>query len=97
MFTISDNGCGIPAGQRGQVVQRFVRLDVSRHRPGHGLGLAMVKAIITLHGGSLDLEDNSPGLRVRISFPACSALTSIAGPAFIPDTAQSHGTHLAAR
>ena len=67
---ISDNGPGIPAHERSRVLQRFVRLDASRHSPGTGLGLAMVAAIVDLHGGAVSLEDNCPGLKFITSLPA---------------------------
>ena len=54
---------------RERAVQRFVRLDPSRSRPGTGLGLAMVEAIAALHHGWLELSDNAPGLCARLSLP----------------------------
>jgi signal transduction histidine kinase len=33
------------------------------------LGLSLVAAVVTLHGGSISLEDNNPGLRVRLDLP----------------------------
>jgi signal transduction histidine kinase len=68
-ITIADNGPGIPADDRQRVLNRFVRLDAARHSPGSGLGLALVAAIAALHGGSIALEDNQPGLRFIISLP----------------------------
>lgn len=67
---VSDNGPGIPAGEIGKVTRRFYRLDRSRNRPGTGLGLSLVSAIATLHGGRLDLVDNAPGLRACLVFAA---------------------------
>jgi signal transduction histidine kinase len=69
-ITIADNGCGIAAGQRAQVMQRFVRLETSRHRPGYGLGLPLVVAITKLHGGTIRLEDNHPGLKMLVNLPS---------------------------
>jgi signal transduction histidine kinase len=66
---VSDSGPGIPAESHGQVFERFVRLENSRTSPGNGLGLSLVRAIISLHGGSISLENNDPGLRVIISIP----------------------------
>jgi hypothetical protein len=44
-------------------VERFYRRDTSRGTPGVGLGLSLVDAVATLHGGWLELTDNNPGLR----------------------------------
>ncbi|MDE8342803.1 MAG: HAMP domain-containing sensor histidine kinase [Acidocella sp.] len=71
---MADSGPGIPEAERERVFQRFVRLDRSRQTPGHGLGLPLVCAIATLHGGGVKLFDNAPGLRVRIDLPAPSQL-----------------------
>lgn len=68
-FTISDNGPGIPEQQRSRVFERFYRLDNSRSTPGNGLGLALVTAVAELHGITISLDDNSPGLRVTLLFP----------------------------
>lgn len=60
---IADSGPGIPAEERGKVFDRFYRLEKSRTTPGNGLGLSMVKAIAELHGATVGLQDNHPGLR----------------------------------
>ena len=69
LLTVSDGGPGIPAGDRGRAVERFVRLERSRSEPGSGLGLSLAQAVAHLHGGELKLEDNRPGLRTVISLP----------------------------
>ena len=66
---VADNGAGVPGEDRERVQQRFVRLDRSRTTEGSGLGLALVRAIAELHGGTLELADNDPGLRVRLRLP----------------------------
>ncbi|NEK22599.1 sensor histidine kinase [Sulfitobacter sp. JBTF-M27] len=66
---VADNGPGIPADEKDKVVQRLYRLDRSRHTPGHGLGLSLVEAVAGLHGATVELADNAPGLRVELSFP----------------------------
>jgi signal transduction histidine kinase len=68
--TVSDDGPGIAKDQTEKVLQRFYRLSSSRAAPGHGLGLALVAAVVQLHGGKLTLEDAAPGLKVAIRFPA---------------------------
>jgi signal transduction histidine kinase len=66
-ITVADNGSGIPAEERDRVFDRFYRLDRSRTTSGSGLGLALVKAIAGLHGMTIALEDNQPGLRVILA------------------------------
>ena len=67
---VADNGRGIPEPDRERVLQRFVRLEPSRTEEGSGLGLSLVAAVTRLHGGSLRLEDNAPGLRAIMDLPA---------------------------
>jgi signal transduction histidine kinase len=67
--SVADHGPGIPEADRERVLERFVRLEGSRTRPGFGLGLSLANAVMRLHGGSLKLEDNHPGLRATLSFP----------------------------
>ena len=66
---IQDSGPGIPAGARQKVFERFFRLETSRSTPGNGLGLSLVAAIIKLHHGLIELDDNQPGLKVSVSLP----------------------------
>ncbi|QEE23102.1 HAMP domain-containing protein [Rhodanobacter glycinis] len=65
---VGDNGPGIPAQARGDVLQPFMRLDRSRHTEGNGLGLALVRSVAELHGAALLLEDAKPGLAVSLEF-----------------------------
>ncbi|MGK5041116.1 sensor histidine kinase [Janthinobacterium sp. GB1R12] len=65
-LAVRDNGPGVPAEELPKLTQRFYRLDKSRHLPGNGLGLSIVAAIAALHGGSLEIEDAAPGLRLRL-------------------------------
>ena len=68
-IVVTDRGPGVPASDRERVLDRFVRLEASRSEPGSGLGLSLVAAVARLHGGSLRLEDNAPGLRVILALP----------------------------
>ena len=61
---VADNGPGIPAEEKEHVLEKFVRLESSRHSPGNGLGLSLVAAVNRLHKAKLELVDASPGLRV---------------------------------
>lgn len=67
---VADRGEGILADDRQRVTDRFVRLENSRSRPGTGLGLSLVAAVVRLHGGELRIEDNEPGLRIVIALAA---------------------------
>jgi signal transduction histidine kinase len=72
-ISVGDNGPGIPADEKERVTERFYRGDASRSStPGVGLGLTLVSAITSLHGGRLDLADNHPGLKARMIFGASS-------------------------
>jgi signal transduction histidine kinase len=68
-LTVADRGPGISPADRARVLDRFVRLEDSRSRPGSGLGLSLAAAVARMHGGTVDLEDNQPGLRVRLTLP----------------------------
>lgn len=70
VLSVADDGPGVPADERDQVLRRFHRLDRSRSQPGSGLGLTMAAAAARAHGGELRLSDNGPGLRVELRLPA---------------------------
>ena len=66
-FIVDDDGPGIPVDQRAAVFDRFHRLDGGRSRDagGAGLGLAIVQAIATSHGGRV-WADAAPGGGARL-------------------------------
>jgi len=72
-ISVVDNGPGIPAKEYSDVLKRFYRLERSRHTPGNGLGLSLVSAVAHIHGAQITMSDNSPGLRVQLSFPMSAA------------------------
>lgn len=69
-LAVTDTGPGVPPEHRQAVLERFTRLESSRNTPGSGLGLSLVAAVAGLHQAELRLEDNAPGLRVVLAFPA---------------------------
>lgn len=70
LIEVADNGPGIAEPDRKRVLERFVRLEKSRSEPGSGLGLSLVNAVASLHGGNFRIEDNAPGVRAVIDLPA---------------------------
>jgi two-component system heavy metal sensor histidine kinase CusS len=70
---ITDTGCGIATEDLPYICDRFYRADKSRARGGGhlGLGLALVKSIATLHGGTLSFDSRQgAGTRAILSFPS---------------------------
>ncbi len=71
-FWVADNGPGIPLADRRRIFEPFVRLDetFAKGVPGTGLGLALVKRVIELHGGSVRVEgDVGDGTRFVVALP----------------------------
>jgi signal transduction histidine kinase len=68
LCVVADQGPGIPKNEYEKVFRRLYRLERNRMSPGSGLGLSMVAAIADLHGVNIELEDNRPGLIVRLTF-----------------------------
>jgi signal transduction histidine kinase len=81
-IAVADRGPGIAAHDRERALQRFVRLEKSRSRPGAGLGLSLVAAVARMHGGAVRLEDNGPGLRAVLCIPVDRP---------VPGTVSDHG------
>ena len=67
---VNDNGSGIAPEHLPRVFDRFYRADSSRSSDGAGLGLALVKSIVDLHGGSAKIESEiNRGTTVTLIFP----------------------------
>ena len=64
---VADQGIGMARSDRLRASERFFRAEAARNTPGSGLGLSLVQAVAHLHGGSLLLEDASPGLRAILA------------------------------
>jgi signal transduction histidine kinase len=70
--TVSDTGSGIASDELPHIFERFYRGDKSRNRKtgGAGIGLAIVKAIVEAHGGSIHVESKiNQGTRFTLHFP----------------------------
>ena len=66
---VLDSGPGIPENELSRVTTRFYRVDRSRHLPGNGLGLSIVMAIASMHGGRLQLANTGGGFSARVILP----------------------------
>ena len=76
VLCVADNGPGIPAEHRDEMLRRFARMEKSRTTPGNGLGLSLVSAIAEAHNANMKLTDNEPGLKVTITFSAMTGAAS---------------------
>ena len=75
---VTDNGAGIAPEHLPRVFDRFYRADSSRSSDGTGLGLALVKSIVDLHGGLARIESKvDRGTTVVLSFPRKVGLESM--------------------
>ena len=69
---IVDQGIGMTPEQTRRVGERFYRADTSGKVPGTGLGMSIVKEIVDLHHGAIDIESRlGQGTTVTLRFPAC--------------------------
>jgi signal transduction histidine kinase len=60
VFTVTDDGPGVPMAERDAIFRRLYRGDASRSERGLGLGLSLVKAVVESHGGTITVGD-APG------------------------------------
>ena len=87
---VRDTGLGIDPADIGRLFDRFVQVAGSRHG-GLGIGLALVKGLVELHGGTVSVRSDGPGtgaeFRVRLAraeAPVVSAGAVTAAPAAAP-------------
>ena len=73
VFQVVDTGIGMAAGDIPKALSKFGQIDnaLSRKYEGTGLGLSLSKALIELHGGSLDLQSElGKGTTVTVRLPS---------------------------
>jgi signal transduction histidine kinase len=69
LMRVADTGPGLPADIRGEAFERFVRAERDRSIKGHGLGLALVRAIAARHGARLAMPTSDGGFVLEIHWP----------------------------
>ena len=70
IFTVTDEGPGISPAEQGHIFDKFYQSDSSRREEGNGLGLPLVRQILTLSGGQVAVENTAPhGCRFTVTLP----------------------------
>ena len=69
LMRVSDTGPGLPDALKPEAFDRFTRAERDRATPGHGLGLALVRAIAARHGARLTLPPSEKGFALEIRWP----------------------------
>lgn len=70
LFTVSDNGVGIPENEINMVFERYYRATTAGSIPGTGIGLNLVHELVTLHGGRIKIESvMGRGTDITLIFP----------------------------
>jgi two-component system sensor histidine kinase KdpD len=78
---VADEGPGIPPGREERVFEKFFRDTIGKGRPGAGLGLAIAKGIVELHGGRIHAENLPEGGAVfRFELPIDGPPPAVAAP-----------------
>ncbi len=85
-FSIMDNGIGIPAGEQEKIFQRFYQVEkhLTRTHGGMGLGLAIAKEMIEMHGGKINVESiEGKGSKFMFFLPSNAAQAGAAQKVFL--------------
>ena len=91
VLTVRDTGPGIASEHLPHVFDRFYQVDETntRAQPGTGIGLSLVKELVKLHGGTIDVGSNSGGngaaFTVRIPLQPVTILDDVVSDTFVAD------------
>ncbi|MBU2664091.1 SpoIIE family protein phosphatase [Actinoplanes bogorensis] len=97
--TVADTGVGVPEAEMPQLFERFHRIENARSRSneGSGIGLALVKELVELHGGTIEAASvlgSGTAFTIRLRFGSAhlpaEAVTSEAGAAMVSGTADPY-------
>ena len=94
-FQVEDTGIGIPDDQIPLLFQKFQQLErtYQRNYEGTGLGLALTKQLVELHGGTIEVESVvGEGSVFTVSLPNRSLVSSLKQTATHQDYPNSHGS-----
>jgi len=81
-LSVSDQGMGMTPDQLARVTERFYRADSSGHVLGTGLGMSIVREIVDLHAGRLELHSQpGQGSCISVLLPLSSADAAVASAA----------------
>lgn len=60
VISVKDDGIGIPEEKQKSIFDRFIQVDksLSRNNEGSGIGLSLVKSLVEMHGGNIEVESN---------------------------------------
>ena len=86
-IVVTDQGIGMTPEQCEHAFERFYRADASGNIPGTGLGLSLVKEIVEIHGGRVELQ-SSPGTGTKVTLWLKSATATVT--AIAPVNQQGH-------
>ena len=73
LMRLADTGPGLPEDLKPEVFERFTRAPRDAGMPGHGLGLALVRAIAARHGAKLTLPAVDKGFVIEVVWPKVAA------------------------
>jgi two-component system sensor histidine kinase CpxA len=76
-ISIRDQGSGVPAKDLPHIFEPFYRVDQARNRKtgGYGIGLAIVKRVVSSHNGTVEAHNINPGLELVVELPASNITT----------------------
>ncbi|MYM23424.1 DUF4118 domain-containing protein, partial [Duganella sp. FT135W] len=84
--TVADDGPGLPPGREEALFEKFTRGERESNKPGVGLGLAICRAIVSAHGGSIHAEQAAPA--AALGGAAFTFTLPLGTPPAMPDEEQ---------
>ncbi len=94
--TVTDDGIGIPPEMLGRIFEMFIQVDSSQHRSrsGLGIGLALARRLVALHGGTIEAESAGAGAGSRFTVRLPLLAPRKAGDDAVRDGPDAKGAHV---